>query len=83
MSIDAEEHNQFLNNIPDFYKNVLTSWVKTGGGQLISPLTFSTIRKQILWENRFITFENMFFYFLKKVLIWRQWLYIVKVIGNI
>ena len=64
MSIDAKEHNQFLNTIPDFYKNVLTSWVKTGGGQLSSPLTFSTIRKQILWGNRFVTFENIYiFYF--------------------
>jgi hypothetical protein len=32
MSIDAKEHNQFLNNIPDFYKTVLTSWVKISGG---------------------------------------------------
>ena len=48
---------QFLNNIPEFYKNVLTSWIKTGG-QLNSPLTFSNVRKQILWGNRFITFEE-------------------------
>ena len=57
------KHYQFLNNIPDFCKNVLTSWVKTGGGQLSSPLTFSTIRKQIIWGNRFITFENICFKF--------------------
>jgi len=67
MSIDAKEHNQFLNNIPDFYKNVLTSWVKTGGGQLSAPLTFSNIRKQILWGNRFITFENIFFFFKESI----------------
>jgi hypothetical protein len=34
---------------PEFYKNVLTSWIKTGGGQLGSPLTFSHVRKLILW----------------------------------
>ena len=67
MSIDAKEHNQFLNNILDFYKTVLTSWVKTSGGHISSPLTFSTIRKLILWGNRFITFENILFYFSKKV----------------
>ena len=68
MNIDVKKHKQFLNNIPKFYKNVLTSWIKTGGGQLSSPLTFSNVRKQILWGNRFITFENNI-YFLKNGLI--------------
>ena len=54
-------HKQFLNNIPEFYKNVLTSWMKTVGGQLSSPLTFSNVRKQILWGNRFITFYKKCF----------------------
>jgi hypothetical protein len=43
----VNKYKQFLNNIPKFYKNVLTSWIKTGGGQLSSPLTFSNVRKQI------------------------------------
>jgi hypothetical protein len=60
MNIDVKKHKQFLNNIPEFYKNVLTSWIKTGGGQLSSPLTFSNVRKQILWGNRFITFEKKY-----------------------
>jgi hypothetical protein len=55
MNIDVKKQ-KFLNNIPKFYKNVLTSWIKTGGGQISSPLTFSNVRKQILWGNRFITF---------------------------
>jgi hypothetical protein len=38
--------------------NVLTSWIKTGGGQLSSPLTFSNIIMAILWGNTLITFEN-------------------------
>ena len=59
MNIDVKKHKQFLNNIPEFYKNVSTSWIKTGGGQLSSPLTFSNVRKQILWGNRFITFDIM------------------------
>jgi hypothetical protein len=40
MNIDVKKHQQFLNNIPEFYKTVLTSWIKTGGSQLSSPLTF-------------------------------------------
>ena len=59
MNIDVKKHKQFLNNIPEFYKNVLTSWIKTGGGQLSSPLTFSNVRKQILWVNIFITIDIM------------------------
>jgi hypothetical protein len=45
----------------------LTSWKKTGGGQLSSPLTFSNVRKQILWANIFITLEN-------KYLIFKEWI---------
>ena len=56
MNIDVKKHKQFLNNIPEFNKNVLTSWIKTGDGQLSSPLTFSNVRKHILWGNKFITF---------------------------
>ena len=61
--VDMKKHKQFLNNIPEFYKNVLTSWIKTGGGQLNSPLTISNVWKQILWGNRFITFENKYLFF--------------------
>jgi hypothetical protein len=49
--------------LTEFYKNVLTSWIKTGGGQLSSPLTFSNVKKQILWGNRFITFEKKYIFF--------------------
>ena len=79
MNIDVEKHKhkQFLNNIPEFYKNVLTSWIKTGGGQLSSPLTFSNVRKQILWGNRFITFDFLFF-FLKNGLIVEYFLLMIQ-----
>lgn len=63
MNIDVKKHKLFLNNIPEFYKNVLSSWIKTGGGQLSSPLTFSNVRKQILWGNKFIIFEKKIFIF--------------------
>ena len=45
----------------------MTSWIKTGGGQLSSPLAFSNVRKQILWGNRFNTFE-------KKYLFFKEWI---------
>ena len=54
MNIDVKKHKQFLNNSPEFCKHVLTSWIKTGGGQLSSPLTFSNVRKQTLWGTRLL-----------------------------
>ena len=48
-------------------KPIKTSWIKTSGGQLSSPLTFSYVRKQILWGIRFITFE-------KKKLFFKEWI---------
>jgi hypothetical protein len=45
----------------------LTSWIKTGGGQLSSPLTFSNVRKQIVWANIFITLKN-------KYLLFKEWI---------
>jgi hypothetical protein len=51
MNIDVKKHKQFLNNIPEFYKNVLTSWMKTGGGQL----SFKTLTLYVFfvffWNN--------------------------------
>ena len=57
----------------------MTSWIKTGGGQISSPLTFSNVRKQILWGNRFITFE-FFFFFLKNGLMWN--IFVNDIIDN-
>ena len=45
----------------------MTSWIKTGGGQLSSPLTFSNVRKQIVWANIFITLKN-------KYLLFKEWI---------
>jgi hypothetical protein len=42
--------------------------MKTGGGQISSLLTFSNVRKQILWEIDLLHL-NFLFYFLKNGLI--------------
>ena len=69
MNLDVKKREQFLNSILEFCKNVLTSWIKTDGGQLSSPLTFSNVRKLILWGNRFITFENKYLFFKEWIII--------------
>jgi hypothetical protein len=58
----VKKHKQFLNNIPEFYKNVLTSWIKTGGGQLSSPLTFSNVRKQFYGEIDLLHLKKIFIF---------------------
>jgi hypothetical protein len=60
MNIDVKKHKQFLNNIPEFYKNVLTSWIKTGGGQLSSPkYFFSNVINLFPHKICFITLLNV------------------------
>ena len=68
MNIDVKKHKQFLNNIPEFYKNVLTSWINTSGGQLSSPMTFSNVRKQFYGELNLLHLKKNI-YFLKNGLI--------------
>jgi hypothetical protein len=51
MNIDVKKHKQFLNNMPEFYKNILANWIKTGGGQLSSPLTFTSLLYNSLLDN--------------------------------
>jgi hypothetical protein len=38
--------------------SLLTQVALSGGGQTKSPVTFIDIRKQIIWGNKHITFEN-------------------------
>jgi hypothetical protein len=47
-----------LKKIPEFYREVVKCWNLSGGGQPKSPVTFIDIRKQIIWWNKHITFEN-------------------------
>jgi hypothetical protein len=47
-----------LKKIPEFYREVVKCWKVSGGGQTKSPVTFIDIRKQVIWGNKHITFEN-------------------------
>ena len=58
MNIDVKK--QFLNNIPEFYKKCFDQLDKNRWWSISSPLTFSNVRKQILWANIFITLENKY-----------------------
>jgi hypothetical protein len=46
----------YLRYIPDFYKEILQTWIKIGGGQTKTLSHFAEIRKQLIWGNKFIMF---------------------------
>jgi hypothetical protein len=48
----------YLRYIPDFYKEILQTWIKMGGGQTKMLSHFAEIRKQLIWGNKFIMFKN-------------------------
>ena len=54
----GDKTDESIENIPDFYKDIIKCWKLTGGGLTKKPETFTDIRKQILWNNKFIKFEN-------------------------
>jgi hypothetical protein len=58
MNLDSTKSLKYLNKIPEFYREVVKCWNLSGGGQTKSPVTFIDIRKQIIWGNKHITFEN-------------------------
>ena len=58
MNLDSTKSLNYLKKIPEFYGEVVKCWNLSGGGQTKSPVTFIDIRKQIIWGNKHITFEN-------------------------
>ena len=55
---DNSIKHKYFKDIPGFYKEVLKCWNLSGGGNQEKPTTFTEIRKQILWNNKYIKFEN-------------------------
>ena len=58
MNLDSTKSLNYLKKIPEFYREVVKYWNLSGGGQTKLPVTFIDIRKQIIWGNKHITFEN-------------------------
>ena len=58
MNLDSTKSLNYLKKTPEFYREVIKCWNLSGGGQTKSPVTFIDIRKQIIWGNKHITFEN-------------------------
>ena len=58
MNIEYKKMKDYLRYIPDFYKEILQTWIKMGGGQTKTLSHFAEIRKQLIWGNKFIMFKN-------------------------
>jgi hypothetical protein len=58
MNIEYKKNRYYLRYIPDFYKEILQTWKKMGGGQTKTLSHFAEIRKQLIWGNKFIMFKN-------------------------
>ena len=58
MNIEYKKIKDYLRYIPDFYKEILQTWIKMGGGQTKTLSHFAEIRKQLIWGNKFILFKN-------------------------
>ena len=58
MNIEYKKIQDYLRYIPDFYKEILQTWIKMGGGQTKTLSHFAEIRKQLIWGNKFILFKN-------------------------
>ena len=58
MNIECKKNKDYLRYIPDFYKEILQTWIKIGGGQTKTLSHFVEIRKQLIWGNTFIMFKN-------------------------
>ena len=44
--------------IPEFYQELVQTWLKVGGGYTKNPSNYLDIKKQVIWGNRFIKFEG-------------------------
>lgn len=54
--------------MPTFYEEIVQAWLSCGGGQVSQPTTFTQIRKQIIWNNKFITLKH-------KPLLFKHWIH--------
>ena len=63
VNLDNEKSMPCLENLSEFYREVITCWVTSGGGNTKYPKHFSDVRKQIIWGNKFIKFGNKCLFF--------------------
>ena len=48
----------YLRHIPEFYKEILKTWIKMGGPQTKTPSLSAELRKQLIRGNKFTMLKN-------------------------
>jgi hypothetical protein len=67
MQVDKIEPLPHIGALPLFYRDVMKSWIRCGGGHVKQPTTYYDIRQQVLWGNKHITFKG-------KSLVFKNWI---------
>ena len=65
LCMNADKGKHIPINLPQFYKEVITSWHECGGGKK-APQSAADIRKEIIWGNKYIQSKG-------KTLFFRHW----------
>jgi hypothetical protein len=58
MNIDNGKSIEYVNDIPEFYNEIINCWVEFGGGQTKTPTHFREISNQNIWGNKYTKFNN-------------------------
>ena len=69
MNIDNIKHLnvELIKNIPEFYTELLKTWIKTNKQEEKDQVNFREVRSQIIWGNKLIRYKN-------KTLIFKHWI---------
>ena len=58
LGIQNLKHLPTIQEIPQFYLEILKCWLQIGGGETNTPINFRNIRNEIIWGNKNIKFNN-------------------------
>ena len=58
MNMDNPKNLNGIKSIPEFYQNIIKSWIEIGGAQKSYPKNNIEILKQPIWGNKYIKFKG-------------------------
>ena len=69
MNLDKLKHIENINTffIPDFYTDIIQTWLEIKNVNIQPITTFERIRKQVIWGNKEIKYSN-------KCLVFNEWI---------
>ena len=67
MNIQNIKFIENIETLPSFYLNIVNSWIKIKSTHKSVPNYHSEIRKEVIWGNKFVKFQN-------KSLVFKNWI---------